>query len=253
MPIPAQDIADALRFALDAEDAEHYNDAKDIIPAINLAQNWLVSVINKTLGDKKLGDEIFRDLSEARVFETSVDSRVSLDIFPTEPWTILAVYKSPTTKTTGLSTPARMDDKQSLFRQDLYHVSATDSLKRLTIEEWATNTDNPFKPGYDGSAICDALKKGAYLDPFDYASGSSVPMIQEIEIRPAISKGNVTVFYVKKPTEITGLGQSVDFPESVKNLLVNKALNYIAYKQGDQTNAFAVSQNDIALLVQTIN
>ena len=252
MAIPAQDIADQLRFYLDAEDAEHYDDDKDIIPAINAAVEWLVAVINANLGEKKLGEEIFRDLSEVRVFQTSIDSRVSLDVFPNEPWTILAVYTTITTKTTGLAPTARIDDKESIFMKDLYHVSSNTSLKRLTIEEWATNKDNPLEEGYDGSSICDALKKGAYLDPFDYASGSSVPMIQETEIRPAISKTNVSIFYVKRPVVITALGQSVDFPSSVKTLLADKALQYIAFKQGDQTNAWTVAQQDINLLIQAV-
>lgn len=252
MAIPAQDIADQLRFYLDAEDSDHYDDDKDIIPAINAAQEWLVAVINANFGEKKLGEEIFRDLSEVRIFQTSIDSMVSLDIFPTEPWTILAIFPSPTTGTTGVAPPARIDDKQSLLMVDQYHISGNESAKRLTIEEWGLNKDNPLEAGYDGSSICTALKKVAYLDPFDYASGSSVPMIQEIKLRPAINKGNVSIFYAKRPVEITTLGQSVDFPVSVKTLLADKALQYIAYKQGDQTNAWGVAQQDINLLIQAV-
>ena len=70
--IQAQEVADQMRFALDAENAEHYGDAEDIIPAINGAIKWLTSVINATMGEKKLGEEIFRDLSYSRVFRTSV-------------------------------------------------------------------------------------------------------------------------------------------------------------------------------------
>ena len=49
MPIDSQDIADAMRAALDAEGAEYYDDTLDIIPAINDSVRWLESVVNATI------------------------------------------------------------------------------------------------------------------------------------------------------------------------------------------------------------
>ena len=70
MPILGQDMASQMRFALDAEGADHYDDALDIIPAINSAVRWLENVINIALGEKKIGEEIFQDLTTAGVFQT---------------------------------------------------------------------------------------------------------------------------------------------------------------------------------------
>jgi hypothetical protein len=44
----------------------------------------------------------------------------------------------------------------------------------------------------------------------------------------------------------------IDFPNSVFQLLFDKALNYIAYKQGDQTNLYSVSSTDINQLLTTL-
>lgn len=253
MPIPSQDIANAMRAALDAEGADHYNDQLDIIPAINNAIRWLESVVNATLGQKKPGEEIFRDLTYADVFTTSAFSRISLNNFPNEVWTINSVEVLPTTSATGAATPAMPNTKQSYHRPDLFHVSATRYTKRLTVEEWTINRGNPFMPGYEGDAICDGIKEYAYLNPVTYNPDNSVSIASEIEIRPALDRQLVTVFYAKKPDEITALTDDIEFPHTVFQLILARALAFIAYKQGDQTNLWAVSQADINMLLQTIN
>jgi len=253
MPIPAQDIADAMRAQLDAEGADHYDDNLDIIPAINNSVRWLESVINSTLGQKKPGEEIFRDLTYADVFRTSETSRVSLDDFRFEVWTINSVEVLPTTATTGAAVPAMPNNKQSYYRPDLYHVSATKYTKRLTVEEWTINRGNPFMPGYEGDAICDDIKEYAYLNPVTYNPSNTVVIAKEIEIRPVVDKGLVTVFYSKKPDNITVLTDDIEFPYSVFQLLLAKALAYISVKQGDGTTLYTVSQADINQLLQTIN
>lgn len=253
MPILAQNIADQMRFALDAEGADHYRDDLDIIPAINAAQKWIVSVINSAIGEKKYGEEIFQDLSTARVFRTSVDSRISLDSFPDDVWTITGIYPLPETKSTGQAAPPAVTDIESVWRNDLYHVDAQFHAKRLTTEEWTFNRKNPFEAGFDGVAVCDDVKQYAYLAPHDYEPDGVGNIIREIEIRPAVSKDLVTVFYIRRPNDIDDLSDNIEFPESVFQLIFNKALAYIAYKQGDQTTLFAVSQNDINNLMAAIS
>ena len=172
--------------------------------------------------------------------------------FQHEPWTILAVYTKPTTGTTGAPPLVPViDEEESVRRSDLYHISSSFSAKRLSIEEWAVNLNNPFAAGYD-VGNCDDLKTYAYLDPFVYDSNSTLPIEGEIEIRPNVANENVTVFYIKKPAVVTQVTDTIEFPESVFSLLFNKALQYISYKQGDETNAYSVSSKDISLLTRTI-
>jgi hypothetical protein len=48
------------------------------------------------------------------------------------------------------------------------------------------------------------------------------------------------------------LADEISFPHSVFQLLFDKALNYIAYKQGDQTNLFGVTSQDINQLLNVL-
>lgn len=250
--ILASKIETAIRSALDAEGSDYYKEVEDILPAINYSVHFVVSVINAALGQKKIGEEIFRDLSQARVFRTSIDSRISFDDFPDEVWTVTGVFPLPETGNTGAAVPSMTDDKKSYLRVDKYHKNSQFAAKRLNIDEWTTNRNNPYAAGYDKSVVCPELRLYAYLNPVTYNPDSSVSIAHELEVRPALSKELITVFYIQKPGEITALTDSVPFPEAVMEMLVNKALFWIAYKQGDQTTLATMSQADINQLASLI-
>jgi hypothetical protein len=251
--ISTQELRDQLAFALDAEGSDHYVDELDYFPAINAAIKWLTNVVNSALGRNKLGEEFFRDISYSGVFKTDDCSRVSLNVFPNDVWTILAIYVNPETREIdGILPPATPDSTSSYFLPNLLHKSSDTSCKRLSVEEWATSKNNPFESGYDGDQLCDNLKQYAYLSPLNYENTSTGANSNEIEIRPAVVNDNVTVFWVKKPDLVTSLADQIEFPDSVFQLLFNKALNYIAYKQGDNTTIHSVSDRDIALLLNVI-
>lgn len=251
--IQAQELRNQLAFALDAEESDHYRDDLDYIPAINASVRWLTSIINSALGKDKIGEEFFRDLTYSGVFRTDDCSRVSLNTFPNEVWSILAVYVKPETGIIeGQTENDVTDDTRSYFRKKLIHKSSSLSCKRLSIEEWATSRPNPFEDGYDGDSICDELKQYAYLNPINYENTNQGVVAKEIEVRPSVINDNITIFWIKKPTVITDLSEEIEFPSSVFQLLFNKALNYISYKQGDNTTIHSVTDKDISLLLNVI-
>ena len=253
MAILVQDVVDRMRAALDAEGAEHYSDTLDLIPAINNSVVWLVSVINSTLGHKKLGEEIFRELTESDVFKTSINSRVSLSVFPSAPWTILAVYPKPTTADTGAATPPAVDDKESQHLPNKYHQSSDYSAKRLTLEEWSVNKNNPFEAGNSITlTTCPEIISYAYLDPSNYDPSSSITITKELEVRPPVPQQELTIFYVKKPTDVALVTDTIPFPDTVFPLILDKSLQYVAYKQGDQTTLYSVTGQDIKQLLMTV-
>ena len=90
------------------------------------------------------------------------------------------------------------------------------------------------------------------MNPINYQGFSTSYLTQEIEIRPTISLKEVTIFWAKKPDKIVSLSDEINFPESVFQLLFGKALNYIAYKQGDQTNIYGVTAQDIQQLLTVL-
>jgi len=253
MPIASQDIADQMRFALDAEGSDHYDDTLDIIPAINAAVRWLVGVINVALGEKKISEESLSDISIARVMQTSKDSRIEIESIPDEVWTILAIYPLPVTDSTGNPAVTQPDLKASVHRDDLYHVSSEYDAGRLTVEEWQSNKKNPFESGnIVVGTDCPDLVQFGYLNPIKYFKDTGLTSVKDIEIRPYIPNELATVVYVKTPTVLTALNQSVELPDSVFQVLFNKALEYIAYKQGDGTTLNDISKADIQTLIQTI-
>lgn len=249
----ALELRNQIRFALDAENSDHYRDDMDIIPSINAAIKWLTSVVNTAYGQDKIGEEFFRELSSSGVFRTSDTSRVSLTVFPSEVWSILAVYPKPVTRQiTGVPVPATPDNTRSYYLPNKLHLSSELSCKRLNLEQWSVNYDNPFEAGYQGDQICEALKLYAYLTPINYQGFSTSYLTQELEIRPSSPNEEVTIFWAKKPAPIVTLNDEINFPHSVFQLLFDKALNYIAYKQGDQTNIYGVTAQDIQQLLTVL-
>jgi hypothetical protein len=248
--ISAIELRKQLAFALDAEGSDHYLDDLDYIPAINAALKWLTMVINSAYGQDKLGEEIFRELSYSGVFTTDDNSRISFNVFPNNVWTIQAIMIDPTLESLG-NAPV-LDPKRSYYRVDLLHLESEIESKRLSIEQWAKTKNNPFEYGYDGDQLCNGLKRYAYLNPVTYRTDGNINHLKEIQIRPKLVNKEVTIFWTKQPTVITNITEDIDFPESVFQLIFDKALQYISYKQGDATNLFTVTQQDISLLLRTI-
>jgi len=237
--INALELREQLAFALDAEGSDHYKDTTDYIPAINGAIKWMTAVISSAYGQDKFSEEFLRDLTNTGVFLTNNNSRVSLNTFPSEVWTVLAVYVKPDVEVdTALPVPATPLTTQSYYLSNLIHISSVNDCKRLNLEEWAITKNNPLENGYDGNQVCDDLKLYAYL----FNSNT-------IEVRPSVKNGKVTIFWVKKPTPITSISDNIEFPSSVFQLLFDKALSYISYKQGDQTNLYSVTSQDIQQLL----
>tara|TARA_R110002020_G_scaffold220785_1_gene428733 strand:+ start:13473 stop:14576 length:1104 start_codon:yes stop_codon:yes gene_type:complete len=157
-------------------------------------------------------------------------------------------YTTSLPKTISTSTP-----ETSLYRKDLAHLSSEKSAKRLTIEEWAKNTGNPFAPGNNVlSANCDTLEY-AYLNYSGY-SAPDVPYSAptEIEIRPSVANDVVTIFYSKKPSKIVQATDNIEYPAFFANWIYDKTLQYISFKQGDGTTIHTVTSADINTLLQSI-
>lgn len=251
--ILVQDLRNQLAFALDAEGSDHYRDDEDYIPAINAAMKWLTSLVNSAYGQNKIGEEIFRELSYSGVFRTNNNSRVSLNSFPSEVWSILAIYPKPKVEVNPLvPIPATPDNSLSYYLPNFIHVESELDCKRLTLEEWARNKRNPLEQGYDGDQACEELRMYAYLNPINYSTAGVSNSLQYLEVRPKIVNDKITIFWAKKPDAVVSMTDVIDFPNSVFQLLFDKALNYIAYKQGDQTNLYSVSSADINQLLTTL-
>lgn len=248
--IPVQTIVDRCNFALDAEGSGRYLFDQDFKPAINSSIEWLVAVFNRVFADKKLSEENLRELIKTRVFLASDFSRLNLDkdaVGGDSLWSILRVIPNPEVFPSFDPTTIEGCDKKSKLMEDLMYVKGSRSAKRLTLEEWEENEDNIFEAG--NTIVDESFREYAYLNIGEYLT-SKWSNGKEIEIRPDVSKKLIALTYLKYPSQVQELGDSLPFPESMIDLIYQKALNFISYKQGDQTNLYAVTTRDIQMLTQ---
>jgi hypothetical protein len=54
------------------------------------------------------------------------------------------------------------------------------------------------------------------------------------------------------PTVITVVGDTLQFPDAFKQLLVDKTLNIMARKQGDQTTIYSITERDLSTLLKAV-
>ena len=145
----------------------------------------------------------------------------------------------------------------SLYRPELIHITSNYDCKRLTSEEWIQTKRNPFAAGNE---VETNHVEYAYISHIDHTTYKNTPLhvyrdyyagINEIEIRPVLNRELVTVIYVKTPVLVDALTDNIEFPETVTNLLYEKAMQFVSFKQGDNTNIYSVTNSDIQALINT--
>lgn len=248
--ISVQSIVDRVESILDAEGSDRYTFNEDYKYAINSSVEWLQSVFNKAFADKKLTEENLKDLIRVAVYQTNAYSRVRLD----DPslglfiWSILKINPKPSVYPDNATVDILAEDYLSKYRDDVSFIKSNFSAKRLTTEQWEESNDNIFEAG--NSKMLESFINYAYLNPQDYTSSSYAPGGAEVEVKPSVPNEFIAVTFLKYPTPIDLITDEIEFPKSLLNLVVQKALNFISMKQGDQTNLYAVSTRDIQTLVQ---
>lgn len=245
--IPVQTIVDRVVSILDAEGSDRYLFDQDFKPAINLTKDWVVAVFNKAFADKKLSEENLKELVQTKIWTTSTFSRVRIDPTVVNVWTILGIKPKPTVHPSASIPTIGVNPDTSTLEAAVSYIASDFSARRLTIEEWNENKNNIFEAGNNITTV--SFTEYAYLNQGDYSS-SSYTTAGEIEIRPDIPTEFVGITYLRYPADVAVIGDNVEFPETLINLIVNKVLNYISFKQGDRTNLFTVSGQEVATLVK---
>jgi len=248
--IPAQQVVDLMKFQLDSEGSDRYLFSTDFKPAINSAIKWLVFVFNRAFESNKFSGENLRDLIKTRIWVANSFSRVSFDeaIVGDKLWSYLGVHPEPTVYPNGVP-PVQPNVYTSAFIPSLSYISSDYSAKKLTLEQWNENKKNLFAAG--NTTLTGDLKSYAYLTDVNYASTLYL-QAKEIEVRPSVASEFLAITYLKVPSDITLITDNIEFPSSLVTLLVQKSLNFIAIKQGDQTTLFSVTDKDVNLLINLI-
>jgi len=246
--ISVQSVIDRMEFILDAEDSDRYTFENDFKPAINSSVEWLQAVFNKVFSDKKLSEEDLEELIKVAIFQTSQFSRFNMEQMDDPVWSVLKINPEPVLYPENPDITVQSNPFDSLWRPDLMFVKSKYSAKLLSTEQWEDNVDNIFEAGNE--KLLNSFKSYAYLNFTNYSSTTSNIGAPEIEIRPEVKNGFISVTYLKYPTPINSVTDNIEFPESLINLVYNKALNFISWKQGDNTNLYSVSDKDVMTLVK---
>lgn len=246
--ISVQTVVERLEAVLDAEGSDRYTFTQDYKSAINSSVEWLQAVFNKAFAEDKLTEEDLRELIKVTVFQTSQFSRINLNQTTDSIWSILRVNPEPVLYPENATITATDNPFESLWRNDLTYIESNHSANLLTLEQWEDNVDNVFEAG--NKKLLNDFKRYAYLNAANYGSQNYNAGGPEIEIRPRIPNQFVGITYLKYPTPVDDINDQIEFPESLINLVYQKAANFVSYKQGDQTNLYAVTDKDVNTLVR---
>lgn len=247
--INTQTVVDRMKASLDAEGSERYLFEQDFKPAINSAMDWLVAVFNSAFSDKKLSEEDLRELVKTTIWQANSFSRIHIDqtVLGYKVWTILGIFPKPVIIPATIA-PVLPLPETSVFRSDISYIESEFDAKRLTIEGWNSNRKNVFAAGNE--ILSNELKSYGYLNYGDYGSSSYNAGGPEIQIRPSVAGEFVALTLLKSPTKINLITDDIEFPEPLLDILFQKSLNFISYKQGDRTNLHSVTAQDVSTLVK---
>lgn len=242
--ISVQTVVDRMNATLDSEGSDRYLFDQDFKPAINSSVEWLVAVFTKTFADSKLSEEDLKELIVVRLWQANIFSRVHFDPSSTgdDLWSILRVSPEPEVYPQTTPPPLVTPGTSSVYRGDLVFVKSRHAARRLTLEQWNENVDNIFEAGNE--TLLNGLKSYAYATDITYSAAVG----GEIEVRPSVAEDFVAITYLKYPEDVTLISDQILLPKSLTNLVYEKALNFISYKQGDQTNLYTVTARDVQIL-----
>lgn len=260
--IQAQTIQNRCLALLDAEGSDRYLFDPDFKPAINIVQDWVVSLFNKAFAENKISPESLRDLTRTDVFKASSASRVQLRTDDSiKFWSILAVLVDLTYVQEAAALAANpvsgiADSYQSVWLSDnstykVTYLTHQYEADRATAEEYAQKEINPFASGSSLISNTD-LKKYAYTDPGMFPGGGYSLVgsysTAEIEISPSIANQVVAIRFIKIPDEITLVTDYIEFPDSLTDLFVEKVLQFISQKQ-NEVPLFQTSDAEVNKLI----
>lgn len=253
MPILVSDVIARAESMLDAEGSDRYRFDRDYQPGLAYAIEFIVAIINSAFADTKAPAEALKELVKVRIWQTSDYSRFaynSSDLSGERLWTILSIHPEATTIQPATIDPS-VTGANSKVRLDLSFKSSLYSAGRQTFEQWNINQKNIFMPG--NVTLTNGFKEYAYLDFANYSSTGYAPAGSfEVEIRPSVPRSLIGVRYLKYPDMPTSINDSIEFPELLTDMLVDKLVNFISFKQGDQTTAYSVTQGDIRTIISTL-
>ena len=256
MPILYSDIRKLIASALDAEDSQRYDDDSDYIPAVNYAIDYVTLAFNSIFSQKKLSEEVLKELTYVKVWQASLNSRIAFDptIVGMDLWTIAAVYPKCRTLSTFHYIPPTPSNESNFLTYESF-IDSDYVAKRLTLEEWTERNRNVFSAG-SPLVNCPELIEYAWINFANYTGGYALANSPfEIGISPSVVGENVAIAFLKKPTKIATITPttSIEFPDVLTNLIFQTALSFIAIKQNQRTSVAQLSTMAVDTIIKLLS
>lgn len=233
--IAIADIIRSMQSIIDDEGSERYLPEQDYFPSIENALREFTSLASAVFAENKGGEELFREITITRVFQTNSTGGVVLSEAQLghKVWSVAAVYAEPSFYPAD-ATATQIPDDQSVYRPDVtlaqfgdYHVH------RHSLEQVAKTRRNRFMDGNERLAN-GPRRSYAYAWVGNRASGAWDPGDVEFVLLPQSITGRrlIGVSYLRGVDPITAQTTTIPYPDASFGVIRDAALNFIAIKQG---------------------
>lgn len=225
------------------------------IVCFNYAIQRATSALGWALANRKAPEEALREITQQAIFQTNIQGGIWLDD-PTlgkQVWNVLAVTAEA--GTTSPSTILPLNPDKSQYRGDLAWDGTGKPCLRITLEQ-VTRTYIDKSGTMDGNEALAAnplMRTYAYYMTGNTATTSNtnwIPGGTELRVIPKSQTGQklIGLSYLQAPTELQTINDSVQFPQSCKQQLVDWAAEFLAIRMGDGTTLHSTSAQDAATL-----
>ena len=254
MPILAADIKQAMAAQLGVAGTQRYLDQQHYIPSIRGAQRQFIAFINSLLADRKGSEELLREVTMTRVFQTNAYGGITLSEAELghKMWAILGVFPEPLTVPAQPPINALPDDDSQVRNDVVMRRPGKFRCTRVSIEQVPDTVRSKFMPGSEKLANTPQRTYAYYMVGNRAADDTTFqPEDVEIAILPESITGKkiVVVSYLKGVEEITSLQDSIPFPDSAFEILMQLSLNQISVRQGAKP-MFQVTIESVRALMQ---
>ena len=231
---------DCLSF-LDDDRSNRYDEAKDLVPALNNAILYMVALFNAAFEQKKISPESLRELTYTAILPVTGTTTKKADVttLMSNLWTIVGIDPDP------LITGSSPNELLSETRYKWAH--------RSTLEEWSAVQSDPFSAG-TSIAIPSEFVRPSYLGPGHY--GGDFAMYVMVRPGSVFTSDKLAVWYLKNPSIAASGTSQIEFPRSIHGMLVQKTLNYLSmqhsgaggYKSASDTKYGTITDKEIQQL-----
>lgn len=234
MSILASAIQSDLEFLLDDQNSERYDFDNDYKPAINAAVRYIVSAFDQAFERGLLSPTVFGELLvvENRTLVIDVSAPNTSLIVVTSSlatiWRLVGIDPTPL-KAAGNSAYLSSSGKWATY---------------VPMDEWGESQVDPFAAG---------SSQGADMQQYRYTKIMTIadesPEVIRIMIEPRPPAG-VALIYLRTPTVISVVGDSVEIPYVLYQPLLMTAYRYLMVQAGKEADfSVGISDKEVKELV----